>query len=102
VRITRILLASAVLVAILTAPVPAIAATGSPIDESARAAVVATDTASTPRYAGEDASAAQVQPDPEAETGRFVFVLIPLLAAAVVAVGAVVVLARGRRRRRGD
>ncbi|MFJ4159006.1 hypothetical protein [Microbacterium testaceum] len=44
----------------------------------------------------------RVEPDPEAEAGRFAFVLIPLLVAAVVVIGAVLVIARGRRRRRGD
>lgn len=48
------------------------------------------------------AHATQEQPAPEAEAGRFGFVLIPLIAAAVVVVGAIFVLSRGRRRRRGD
>lgn len=48
------------------------------------------------------AGAVQEEPAPEAEAGRFAFVLIPLLAAAVIVVGAVFVISRGRRRRRGD
>ncbi len=48
------------------------------------------------------ADSTRVDPDPEAETGRLAFVLIPLLVAAVVVIGAVFVIARGRRRHRGD
>lgn len=54
---------------------------------------------SLPTSAGESP---RMEPAPEAEAGRYAFVLIPLAAAAVIALGAVVVIARGRRRRRGD
>ncbi|MCJ1706404.1 hypothetical protein [Microbacterium sp. VKM Ac-2923] len=59
-----------------------------------------TPSTTTTPSAGDDS--AQAAPDPEAETGRLTFVLIPLIAAAVVVAGGIFVITRGRRKRRGD
>lgn len=85
-------------------PSPAVHETGAVTSSEKSAARAASGgglvslTSSDPRAA----HAMQEQPAPEAEAGRFAFVLIPLVAAAVVVVGAIFVISRGRRRRRGD
>lgn len=60
---------------------------------------LSTSPSSSPRASDDSALAA---PDPEAENGRLVFVLIPLIAAVVIGVGAVLMIAKSRRGRRGD
>jgi hypothetical protein len=111
VRITSTALpATAVLtLLLLVPPIPADAAVSSSATHAIGAMAVGSETTSTAAdfrsatsSAAHVADAVQEEPAPEAEAGRFAFVLIPLVAAAVVVVGAIVVISRGRRRRRGD